>query len=158
MTASSNASAQSQQPVEGEQFRFVMPGRLEYRDAATAVLTFICNQLTRRGAMPEEVGHRVISAFLEAFSNSVRHAYADTEKTGSVEIELDVTQTKLYLRVIASGAGFEAESVPEPDLDALPEGGMGLFIMRSFMDNVEFHRVGERNVVTMEKLLTPTQG
>lgn len=154
MSAPSNASAQSEPPLQAEQFRFVIPGRLEYRDAATAVLSFVCDRLAHRGALTKDVGHRVISAFLEAYSNSVRHAYAEIDN-GAVEIELDVTSDRLYLRVIDRGAGFDATTVPEPDLDSLPEGGMGLFIMRSFMDNVEYHRDGERNVVSMEKALTP---
>ena len=50
---------------------------------------------------------------------------------------------------------FCAELVPPPTLDggvdSLPEGGMGLFIMRSFMDRVEFARDQHKNVLTMEK-------
>ena len=45
--------------------------------------------------------------------------------------------------------------MPPPTLDggvdSLPEGGMGLFIMRSFMDRVEFARDQHKNVLTMEK-------
>ena len=36
-----------------------------------------------------------------------------------------------------------------PDLDALPEGGMGLFIIRSFMDEVRHNALG--NEITMIK-------
>lgn len=137
---------------EVEFFRFVMPSRLEYRDAARAFLAFICERLVRRDALPEDVGHRVISAFIEAFNNAVIHAYGG-KCDGPVEVELEVSRSKLSLRVIDEGRGFKPEAVPEPDLDALPEGGMGLFIMRSFMDTVEYKRVHNRNVLTMEKAL-----
>src|SRR5262245_61416534 len=56
-------------PTEGEVFRFVLPGRLEYRDAARAFLAYVCDQLAKKNTLPEDVGHRVISAFVEAFNN-----------------------------------------------------------------------------------------
>lgn len=139
-------------PVGGEQFRFVMPGRLEYRDAAKAFLAYVCEQLVRREAIDEDMGHRVISAFVEAYNNAVIHAYKGAE-VGSVEVNLEVTSDVLRLRVIDEGSSFAPDCVPEPDLDALPEGGMGLFIMKSFMDNVEYLRDGQRNVLLMEKSL-----
>jgi serine/threonine-protein kinase RsbW len=135
-----------------EEFRFVTPGRLEYRDAAKAFLAYVCDRLVGRDAMPEDIGHRVISAFVEAFNNAVIHAYQG-QVAGPVEVELSVSADRLSLKVIDEGVSFAPEDVPEPDLDALPEGGMGLFIMKSFMDHVEYHREDGRNVLTMEKML-----
>jgi serine/threonine-protein kinase RsbW len=153
MSARSASASQPKGEPEVELFRFVMPSRLEYRDAARAFLAYICGQLVRRNAFPEDVGHRVISAFIEAFNNAVIHAYKGI-KPGSVEVELEVSHKKLSLRIIDEGHTFKPEAVPEPDLDALPEGGMGLYIMRSFMDSVEYQRVQNRNVLTMEKALS----
>ena len=154
MSAHSNASLPEGDSGAEELFRFVTPSRLEYRDAARAFLAYVCEKLVRRSALPQDVGHRVISAFVEAFNNTVIHAYRG-RPPGPVEVELHVTRDRLRLRVIDEGTSFKPESVPEPDLDALPEGGMGLFIMRSFMDRVEYTREGPRNILTMEKALSP---
>lgn len=135
-----------------ERFRFVVPARLKYRDASRAFLAFVCDQLTCEKALPEDVGHRVISAFVEAFNNAVIHAYKG-QPPGPVEVEMVVTGDRLRVTVSDHGHGFAPETVPEPDLDALPEGGLGLFIIRNFMDTVSYTRVGEINVLTMEKLL-----
>lgn len=135
-----------------ETFRFATPSRLEYRDAARAFIAFICEQLQQREALPADVGHRVISAFIEAFNNAVIHAYQGASD-GTVEVELQVSADKILLRVIDEGTSFRPDAVPEPDLDALPEGGMGLYIMRSFMDSVDYRRERNRNVLTMEKSL-----
>lgn len=139
--------------VGEELFRFVTPSRLEYRDAARAFLAFVFERFASRQAMPSDAAHRVISAFVEAFNNAVKHAYRGRTTPGPIEVELLISPERLRLRVIDEGNSFKPENVPEPDLDALPEGGMGLFIMRSFMDSVEYHREGARNVLTMEKAL-----
>jgi serine/threonine-protein kinase RsbW len=42
--------------------------------------------------------------------------------------------------------------VPNPDLDSLPESGLGIFIMRSCMDDVTYVS-GAPNVLSMTKFL-----
>ncbi|MBI2376294.1 MAG: ATP-binding protein [Deltaproteobacteria bacterium] len=135
-----------------ERFRFVLPARLEYRDAARSFLGFLCDRLVARGRLEKETPVRVTSAFVEAFNNAVIHAYKRHPEP--IEIELDVGHETLALRLIDSGAGFRIDDVPDPDLDQLPEGGMGIFIMRSFMDRVRLSREGSKNVLTLEKDLT----
>lgn len=139
-------------PTEGEIFRFVLPGRLEYRDAARAFLAYVCDQLAKKNTLPEDVGHRVISAFVEAFNNAVIHAYKGVP-AGPVEVEMKVDPDTLRVTIVDQGKTFAPDQVPEPDLDALPEGGLGLFIIRNFMDRVGYERVGDRNILTMEKNL-----
>lgn len=133
-----------------EKFRFELPGRLEYRDAARAFLAYVCECLARRGQLPNDAGHRIISAFVEAFNNSVIHAYEGLP-VGQVEVEMEIDSERLLVRIIDRGHAFKPEQVPEPDLEALPTGGLGLFIIRNFMDQVHFERVEDKNVLTMEK-------
>lgn len=140
-----------------ERFRFSVPARLEYRDAARAFISFVCGQLARRERLSDELGHRVISAFVEAFNNAVIHGYAD-RAAGPIDVELAVADDKLSLTVSDEGRGFSPEDVPPPPLEggveSLPEGGMGLFIMRSFMDRVDFRQEKGHNVLIMEKALS----
>ena len=140
---------------EAEIFRFSVPGRLEYRDAARVFLAYVCDQLVQRGDFPKDIGHRVISAFVEAFTNAVLHGYRDREP-GPVEVDMEVRPSCLRVVVVDYGQSFQPDLVPEPDLDALPEGGLGLFIIRNFMDEVTFERVDQRNILTMEKRFGPS--
>jgi serine/threonine-protein kinase RsbW len=147
------ANAPARHAQEGaETFRFVVPARLEYRDAVRAFLSQLCDRITRSHELPPDVNHRVISSFVEAFNNAAIHAYADLPP-GVVDVTLQIEPGRIALTICDEGRTFVPEKVPEPDLDALPEGGLGLFIMRNFMDTVRYERAGSRNYLIMEKRL-----
>ncbi|MBK8013478.1 MAG: ATP-binding protein [Deltaproteobacteria bacterium] len=130
------------QGPKGEAFLFVLPARLEYRDAARAFLSHLCLRM--------EAQHHIISAFVEAFNNSVLHAY-EGGPPGAISVDVFLGDEILRVVVTDEGRPFEPRDVPPPDLDALPEGGLGLFIIESFMDRVRYDRIDGRNVLSMEK-------
>jgi serine/threonine-protein kinase RsbW len=127
-----------------------VPARIEYRDKVGALLVEVC-----RGELPGPggamLGHHIVSAFNEAFNNAVLHAYAG-RSDGTVELELKIEPPRVELTLADHGRSFDPLSVREPDLDTFPEGGLGLYIMRTFMNEVEYHP-GEPNVLTMVKYL-----
>ena len=129
--------------------RLTVPGSLHYRDVAVRTVGSVCKMLL--GVAPD-VDHEVVSAFSEAFNNVVIHAYKGrTVREVEIEIELDVGTITIHLRDF--GSSFDPSSVPTPDLDTMPEGGLGLYIIRSFMDEVRYC-AGAPNVLTMTKHLT----
>ncbi|MEO1228398.1 MAG: ATP-binding protein [Myxococcota bacterium] len=138
--------------IGAERFRFGVPARLEYRDAVRSFLSHICEQLVQRGTLSEKDGHGVVSAFVEAFNNAVIHAY-EGHAAGPIEVAMSVDPRVLQVEVRDGGHTFVPDDVPEPDLDALPEGGLGLFIIRNFMDEVRYERRGLQNVLMMRKRL-----
>jgi serine/threonine-protein kinase RsbW len=90
-----------------------------------------------------------MSAVGEAFNNVVLHAYAHTEP-GDVEIELGWTPEQVVVEVRDTGASFDFSAVPLPDLESPQEKGMGVFIIRSFVDEAEY-RAGCPNVLVLTK-------
>lgn len=147
------ASELRPKPVRAaERFSFGVPARLEYRDAVRSFLTHICDQLVAREVLSERDSHGVVSAFVEAFNNAVIHAY-DGHAFGPIEVAMSVDPRVLQVEVRDAGQTFVPEDVPEPDLDALPEGGLGLFIIRNFMDHVRYEKRGLQNVLMMQKRL-----
>jgi serine/threonine-protein kinase RsbW len=103
------------------------------------------------GVAPE-IDHEVVSAFSEAFNNVVIHAYRG-RPVREIEIEIELDEATLTIHVRDYGSSFDPSNVPDPDLDTMPEGGLGLYIIRSFMDDVRYH-AGAPNVLTMTKHLT----
>jgi serine/threonine-protein kinase RsbW len=98
----------------------------------------------------------VVSAFGEAFNNIAVHGFRDLPPE-PVQIEVDWDHEKMVITCVDNGHIFDPETVALPDLDELPEHGMGLFIMRSCMDQVDY-RPGPPNVLRLVKLRTRRDG
>jgi serine/threonine-protein kinase RsbW len=125
-----------------------MPSRLEYRDLAIRTVASAC-KLVADGA--DDFHNDVISAFSEALNNVILHGYGPT--IGELEIEIEPRQDRLTIRLRDYGKTFDPRLAPDPDL-SLPESGMGVFIMRSFMDDISYAG-GAPNTLSMTKLTRP---
>jgi serine/threonine-protein kinase RsbW len=131
---------------EMDMIRLSVPGTLQYRDVVLRVVTSAC-KLVRALALgkqeasrePHEFDDKVVSAVGEAFNNVAIHAYRDVSP-GAVELELEIGAGGIVVRMSDTGRAFEPalEAQRQPDLATLPESHMGLFIMRSCMDQVTY--------------------
>jgi serine/threonine-protein kinase RsbW len=76
-------------------------------------------------------------AITEACSNSIRHAYDEVgnEETASkVYVTYEVLADRLVVEIRDHGRGFEYEGA---NTDELPEGGLGISIIRAVCDEFE---------------------
>ena len=77
----------------------------------------------------------------EACANVVQHAYPNT-CPGDMEIGCKVDDDKFVICVCDWGIGFAPDRVPVPDVTAPLEeripGGLGLFLIRQYMEWVQF--------------------
>jgi len=73
----------------------------------------------------------------EICSNSIRHAYAGL---GGKPIHVTVRESedRLVIEVRDFGKKFDPESYRPPDLEAVPEGGIGLHLARQFVDEFSY--------------------
>lgn len=139
-----------------------VPGVLAYRHLALRVASYACKMmaLEARGWSPDtnepEIGAdadefeaEVVSAFGEAFNNVALHAYGGG-RHGDALIEIRWTSDVLTMELTDFGQSFDPDAVALPELDSLPEGGMGLFIMRSFVDDLAYEP-GPPNRLRMTK-------
>lgn len=106
---------------------------------------------------PSREAHRfddeVMSAVGEAFNNVAIHAYRDVSP-GAVELEIELRVDSITIRMSDTGRRFEPSVERTPDLSSLPESHMGLFIVRSFMDQVTYrpgNAAAAPNVLTLSK-------
>lgn len=98
--------------------------------------------------------YQIQMAVDEACSNVILHGYDG--RPGRLEIEIECAARFLEIRVRDWGRSFDPESVSPPDvqapLDERPIGGLGLFFMRKFMDELEFNFDAERgNLLRMRR-------
>jgi serine/threonine-protein kinase RsbW len=144
--------------------RLSVPGNLRYRDVVLRVVASSCKLMRAIATTKqdpsrevEDFDDKVVSAVGEAFNNVAIHAYRDLP-AGSVDLEFELAETGITIRLSDRGRRFEPKQEKLPDLKALPESHMGLYIMRSFMDEVTYQpgsEDGAANVLTMSKRLTP---
>lgn len=77
----------------------------------------------------------------EACTNIIEHAYGG-EGRGQIRLVCQIQADGLRIIIYDQGESFSPTNVPELDteapLEARPLGGMGLFFIRSLMDQVEF--------------------
>src|SRR5262245_33597251 len=139
--------------------RLNVPGTLEHRDLAVRVVAEAC-RLVSAGPVAErrepstsgddtngslDAGYDLrhpfdaafVSAFAEIFNNIAIHAYA-RKGGGEVDIHIEARPDQLVVDVVDTGRPFDIDAVPEPALDELPEGGMGIHIARTMLDEVDY--------------------
>lgn len=103
------------------------------------------------GLLPD-VTFRLTLALDEIVSNVIRHAFDDGAQH-PIEVRLDVTNGMVTATVEDDGVPFDPREAPAPALDAPLEerqaGGLGMHLVRSTMDEIEYRRDGGRNVLTV---------
>lgn len=115
--------------------RLVLPSHIEaVADAATAVTDFVKNC----GASEESV-FGIEMAVREAVTNAMVHGNQEDEAK-SVEVIFTCHGKELEVEIRDQGAGFDPSSVPDPTDPAnlLKTSGRGIFLMRTFMDDIQW--------------------
>lgn len=100
----------------------------------------------------------------ELFVNIAHYAY--NPDVGIAKISIDTVEDdsgkpKMIISFADKGRPYDPLSLPEPDVEAeLDErqiGGLGVFLVRSTMDNVGYEHKDGQNILTIEKELRKQQ-
>ena len=92
----------------------------------------------------------------EAVVNVINYAYPKDEEH---ELTLTVRQldNRIIFKIIDTGKEFDPTKQPDADvtlsLEERPIGGLGIFLIRRIMQSVEYRRVGNKNILTMVKII-----
>jgi serine phosphatase RsbU (regulator of sigma subunit)/anti-sigma regulatory factor (Ser/Thr protein kinase)/tetratricopeptide (TPR) repeat protein/transposase len=103
------------------------------------------------------VSERIINAFKlaidEAATNIIRHAYRDWD--GFITIRMIVRNKNVTVSLIDQGHTFDLRKVRDPDLQRYVEigkkGGLGIFIIRRVIDNIDYRKTVEGNELRLTK-------
>src|SRR4029450_11550548 len=121
--------------VTDQTTRLVLPSHIEaVADAAAAVTDFI-----RNCGASEELAFGIEMAVREAVRNAMVHGNHEDESK-SVEVIFNCHDNELEIEVRDQGEGFDPASVPDPTNaeNLLKTSGRGIFLMRTFMDEIEW--------------------
>jgi anti-sigma regulatory factor (Ser/Thr protein kinase) len=155
--------------------RLSVPGTLRYRPIAVRAVAeaarLVSGSVPRDGKSPiidldplsHDVRHpfdtAVVSAFMEIFNNIAIHAY-QRKGGGRIEMEIALSKDSLVIEVRDEGRPFDIDDVAELpeelDDDSLPEGGMGIHIAKTMLDEMTYEP-GPPNLWRLCKRLHATQ-
>ena len=109
-------------------------------------------------ALPAAIRRSVSIALDELLTNTIAYGFAGRGGAGgAVTIEVELRPDRLCVTLADDGKPFNPLEARTPDT-TLPVaerqvGGLGIHLARELMDEVAYQRRGDRNVVTMAKLL-----
>ncbi len=92
---------------------------------------------------------------VEACNNIIKYAYVN-DPDGELEVDVKLCIDKIMFEICDTGQTMSTSISPTlefnpEDLDEIPAGGMGLFIINKIMNNVNYKNNKGRNVLTLTK-------
>jgi serine/threonine-protein kinase RsbW len=135
-----------------EEIAIVLPSHLKYLRFISYVIEKIAQQAGFAGIEIE----RIKSAVDEACTNVIQHAY-EGRNDRHFRINCFMDEWGLKIVVCDQGKFFTPPEIDYSnfgeDLNSRSPGGLGIYLMRAFMDRVEFKRTRGCNEVHMVKYL-----
>ena len=109
-------------------------------------------QMAGKAGFADDDRDRISMAVREAAVNAVLHGntYDPTKK---LRISFENTGEALVIKIADEGAGLKVEDLPDPlaPENLLKQSGRGIFLMRTFMDDVQFRRLQPGTEITLIK-------
>jgi serine/threonine-protein kinase RsbW len=135
------------------------PGRGSYLPYIRAIVT----DLARKVGFPEDEVAKIEMAVDEACSNVVEHAYAPNkewrwQRDPEIRLNIRLEDSRLVIEINDHGESFDFASYQPKTIEdrvrAMNSGGYGIFIMRQFMDEIQYSSSAESgNTLRLVKYL-----
>ena len=110
---------------------------LKCESSAPATVRRCVDSIVSKLSLPPLEAYEVKVAVGEAVGNAVRHG-CKLDASKFIAVRIERTPSTLVFEVSDDGPGFCPEAPPCNDADPDNYGGLGLTLMRSLMDEVEF--------------------
>lgn len=115
--------------------------------------------LAAREAWPPAVIMQVNLVLEEIIVNIIDYGYPDG-RPGQIEVALDATPTEIHIHIEDDGDAYDPfAQAPPPDVAATlkdrPIGGLGVYLVRHYMDTCAYQRRVGRNRISLVKRLAP---
>jgi serine/threonine-protein kinase RsbW len=115
----------------------------------------------REAGLAEGAVFQVNLVLEELATNVILHGLG-VGPPGWISVRIERSDDRLEIVVADNARAFDPFAAPPPDLTAdmehRPVGGLGVHLVRTFMDEWRYARVGEQNVVWLGKILVARDG
>ena len=100
--------------------------------------------------------YKIETAVDEACSNIIEHAYGQ-EGVGDIIVSVKTDPEKITITLTDFGEPFDPKYVKQPDINAdlndRDDHGLGIYMMKQWMDKVIFDAQDKKNILTLVKRL-----
>jgi serine/threonine-protein kinase RsbW len=113
-------------------------------------------QLAHKVGFPDEDLHKITMSVREAAVNAVLHGNAyDPHK--KITVAYETSPNTLQITITDQGRGLKETDIPDPTAEEniLKTSGRGIFLIRSFMDEVRIRDLHPGTEITLVKHVTP---
>jgi serine/threonine-protein kinase RsbW len=130
-----------------------VPNQTRYLSLIGKIGEDIAKELDKFDGDRETLSYHLNLVLTEAMANAIKYAYAGDPET-MVHICISISAEEILIKVFDNGQGFDINTIPTPNFEQLEDRGRGIFIIKSLMDKVKYHKQGKGNVLEMVKKLT----
>lgn len=128
--------------------------RIKNKFSEIAALSAFVEELCNNLALPAESTMNINLALEEAVANIIMYAYPPTEEH-EILLRVTATEEQLIFLLTDKGNSFDPTQVEDFDttlpLEERSIGGLGIFLIRSIMNEVTYRRLDDENHLIMKK-------
>ena len=128
---------------------------LEAKIENIPVLTDFIDEQLQALDCPMKAQLQIDVAIDEVFTNIASYGYPEGDGMATVRIDFDADTRMVSIAFEDNGIPFNPMEQPEPDVTLPIEkrqiGGLGIFLVRKTMDDVDYRREDGRNMLTIKK-------
>lgn len=93
----------------------------------------------------------------EALNNVIKHSYKG-EQNHKIDVNVAVDSKIMEIQIVDEGESRKNLEIKELDFDpedinSLPESGMGLYIIKQLMDELDYYKLNGKNYFVLRKFL-----
>ncbi len=135
--------------------RIILPNDTKEVPTLAAFVDEVCEAVGFDAALTMKMN----LAIEEAVVNVMEYAYPRGTH-GDITVEAQASHVRLKFTIIDSGTHFDPTAQADVDTtlsaEDRPIGGLGIHIVRQYMDSINYERISGRNVLTLRKKLLPS--
>lgn len=118
------------------------------------VLAEKIDELAEEWGLSQALAMNINLVIEEALSNIIFYAFNDNAKH-EIKLSISIDNNKLVIKITDDGIPFDPLSLAQPDLtlsaEDRPIGGLGIFLISQIMDEMNYKRQKNQNLLTLNK-------
>ena len=91
----------------------------------------------------EKSVHEVLLSVDEVLTNVIRHAYRN-QASNKMHVTVSLLEDRVEIAIQDEGPCFDPRTIPAPELPREKPGGLGIYLVRSLMDEIEYEPLSPR--------------